>query len=244
MNLNSAHRTGNLMLDALPDEEREALLARMTRVDIPPKKLVMEIGEPVPTVYFPVNGMVSLVSRMEDGSSVETATYGREGIVGLPEALHPHATPSSQAIGQVDAESLALDAEAFREFLVKEGRLSSLVNAYLPALFNLIGQNASCNRLHQSTQRLARWLLLTSDRCGSDQFDLTHEFMGQMLGARRSTVSEGAEELQRAGLIRYVRGRITIVDRPRLVEAACECYALINDRFTELNENYQQLTSV
>lgn len=149
-----------------------------------------------------------------------------------------------QAVGQVNADSLAMDAGFFRERLSGDGKLASLVHAYLPALFNLLGQNASCNRLHQSTERLARWLLLTSDRCGSDQFDLTHEFMGQMLGARRSTVSESAQQLQDAGLIRYVRGAITILDRPCLLETACECYTLINDRFKELNETYRQLTTV
>ncbi len=112
------------------------------------------------------------------------------------------------------------------------------------ALVSHTSRTAIPNRLHQNTQRLARWLLLTSDCCDCDQFELIHEFMGQMLGARRSTVSEGAEDLQKAGLIRYVRGRITILDRPRLLEASCECYALINDRFKELNDTYRQLTSV
>lgn len=230
----TAGRTGNLLLDALPPDELRALLADADPVPIAPRQVVAEIGEPVERVYFPTSGMVSLVSHMEDGSSVEVATYGREGIVGLPEALDPLATPSARAVGQIAAESLMMEAEAFRRHLGRGARLPQLVSSYVAALFNLVAQNASCNRLHLSTQRLARWLLLTSDRTGADRFHLTHEFMAQMLGSRRATVSQGAEELQRAGLINYARGRITIVDRQGLLKASCECYSLISERFARL----------
>lgn len=226
--------TGNLLLDALPPGERRALLRHSRPVAIPPKQVLAEAGQRVDRVYFPVSGMVSLISLMEDGSSVEVATYGREGVVGLPEALDPRATPSSRAVGQVSGEALELDAEILRRHLVRGGRLPSLVFSYVAALFNLAAQNASCNRLHQSNQRLARWLLLTCDRTGSEQFDLTHDFMSQMLGARRATVSQGAEELQKAGLIHYARGRISVLDRQGLAKASCECYGLIAARFERL----------
>lgn len=235
--------TGNLLLDALPKDERAAITDRTRRIDVPAKKPLIDIGTRVDKVYFPISGMICLVSSMQDGSTVETASYGSEAIVGLPEALNAHARPSALTIGQVPAEALELDAEEFRQQMKQGGILVSAVNAYLAALFNLTAQNASCNRLHRSTERLARWLLITSDRVGSDQFDLTHEFMGQMLGARRATVSESAEELQQAGFIQYVRGKITILDRERLVDFACECYGAIEDRFKELRETYEGLSS-
>lgn len=228
------------MLDALPRAELDALTAHLRPVSIPPKKLVIELGEPVQILYFPVSGMVSHVSSMEDGSSVETATFGNEGVVGLPEGLNPNARPSARSIGQVHAESLALDADIFRKLMVQSDTLPSLVYGYLSLLFNLVGQHASCNRLHSATQRLARWLLMTGDQVGRDQFDLTHEFMGQMLGARRATVTESAQELQALGLIGYSRGRISILDRPRLTEAACECYGLVRECFEDLYTTYRQ----
>jgi CRP-like cAMP-binding protein len=127
-----------------------------------------------------------------------------------------------------------MDVESFRRHIASNNGLAALVHAYLPALFSLVSQNVSCNRLHQSVPRLAKWLLLTQDRVGAERFDLTHEFLAQMLGARRSTVSEAAQELQEAVLIRYVRGQITILDRPGLREAACECYDVISGRFGHL----------
>lgn len=232
--------TGNLLLDALPSREREALLPHLRPFAIPPRKMVIELGVPVHTLYFPRSGMVSHVSSMEDGSTVETATFGREGVVGLPEGLNPKMTPSATSIGQVPAETLALDAGIFRKLMADSGTLQSLVYGYLSWLFNMVGQHASCNRLHPATQRLARWLLMTGDQVGEDQFDLTHEFMGQMLGARRATVTESAQELQSDGFINYSRGHITILDRPGLTGAACECYGLVRQRFDELYSTYRQ----
>jgi CRP-like cAMP-binding protein len=210
------------------------LIGETTEVPISVRRILIEADAPIHKVFFPLSGMVSLVAVMQDGGTVEVATVGREGVVGVPEALDPDSTTSSEATGQVAGKALALDVKSFRRHIASNNGLANLVHAYLPALFGLVSQNASCSRLHQSVPRLAKWLLLTQDRVGAERFELTQEFLAQMLGARRSTVSEAAQELQEAGLIRYVRGQITILDRPGLREAACECYDVVSGRFVNL----------
>jgi CRP-like cAMP-binding protein len=226
--------SGNLLLDALPEPERTRLIAETTEVPISVRRTLIKADSPVHQVFFPLSGMISLVALMQDGGSVEVATVGNEGVAGVPEALDPDARTTAEATGQVPGKALALDVETFRRHMSSNGGLARLVHAYLPALFALVAQNSSCNRLHHSVPRLARWLLITRDRVGSEKFELTHEFMAQMLGARRSTVSEAAQELQESGLISYVRGQITILDPERLRAEACECYELISARFAHL----------
>ena len=164
---------------------------------------------------------------------MEMATIGREGMVGLPIFLEADTMPS-RAFGQVPGGALRITAAAFTEEIKRNGPLVRVLNRYTLALFNQVAQTTACNRVHLLEQRCARWLLQTHDRVASDQFLLTQEFLAQMLGVRRSGVSAAAGLLQKAGLIRYARGRITVLDRPGLESAACECYGVIKREFDRL----------
>ncbi|HVC40627.1 MAG: Crp/Fnr family transcriptional regulator [Candidatus Dormibacteria bacterium] len=215
----------NRILTALPASERQELFGLVTSVALPVKTVLFEPGTPIDALYFPTDGVISLVTPLHDGAIVEVATIGNEGIVGVP--LVPLSGLAVRAISQVAGHSLRIDATAFLTLFERSGAFQSLVDKYTQALFGQISQAAACNRLHSSEERLSRWLLMSHDRVGFDQFMITQEFLGQMLGARRSTVSVSAGILQRAGLIRYVRGHVTIVDRAGLEAVSCECYSVI-----------------
>jgi CRP-like cAMP-binding protein len=215
----------NRILTALPSSERHELFNVVRSVTLPVKTVLFEPGAPIEALYFPVDGVISLVTPLHDGAIVEVATIGNEGIVGVP--LVPLSGLAVRAISQVAGHSLRMDATAFVSLVERSSAFQSLVDKYTQALFGQISQAAACNRLHSSEERLSRWLLMSHDRVGSDQFMITQEFLGQMLGARRSTVSVSAGILQRAGLIRYVRGHVTIVDRAGLEAVSCECYSVI-----------------
>jgi CRP-like cAMP-binding protein len=176
-------------------------------------------------VLFPISGVISLVTPLLDGSIVEVATIGNEGVVGVPHVMGESVTV--RAISQVVGESLRMPAGAFIAEWERPGALRDLVQDYISALFAQISQAAGCNRLHTNEERLSRWLLMSHDRVGVDEFDITHEFLGEMLGSRRATVTLSAGVLQAAGFIRYHRGRVTIVDREGLEGVACECYRVI-----------------
>jgi CRP-like cAMP-binding protein len=230
MDTNGTHDvTGNRTLDALPPEERSRIVGQMTRVPLPIKRVLFEPGAAVNHVHFPVRGVVSLVTPLEDGNIVEVATVGNEGIVGVP--LHDGGSFSVRAISLVAGLSLRMEARAFLAEMARTPLFRQLVQSYVQALFGQIAQAAACNRLHSNEERLSRWLLMSHDRVGSDVFDITHEFLGQMLGCRRATVSLSAGVLQAAGLIRYHRGRVTILDRSRLEQLSCECYRVIHEVF-------------
>ncbi len=199
-------------------------------VTLPIKTVLFEPGAPIDAVHFPIDGVISLVTPLGDGAIVEVATIGNEGIVGVP--LVPLSGLAVRAISQVAGHCLRMDATTFLEWADRSIAFQALVDSYTQALFGQISQAAACNRLHSSEERLSRWLLMSHDRVGSDEFMITQEFLGQMLAARRSTVSVSAGILQRAGLIRYVRGHVTIVDRAGLEAVSCECYSVIK---TELD---------
>jgi CRP-like cAMP-binding protein len=215
----------NRILAALPTADRLGLFEVVRNVNLPVKTVLFEPGEPMDAVYFPTGGVISLVTPLHDGNIVEVATIGNEGIVGVP--LIPRSGLAVRAISMVAGRSLRLDATAFLEWSNRSHAFGALVDRYTQALFGQIAQAAACNRLHSSEERLARWLLMRGDRVGSDQFMITQEFLAQMLGARRSTVSVSAGILQRAGFVRYTRGRVTIVDREKLEAVSCECYGVI-----------------
>jgi CRP-like cAMP-binding protein len=201
------------------------LLAAASDVTLDVRTVLFEPGGQIEAVYFPTDGVISLVTPLNDGSIVEVATIGNEGIVGVP--LVPLGTLAVRAITQVAGHGLRVDAAVFLEWFERSIAFQTLVDRYTQALFGQIAQAAACNRLHSSEERLSRWLLMSHDRVESDQFMITQEFLGQMLGARRSTVSVSAGILQRAGLISYRRGHVTIVDREGLEAVSCECYAVI-----------------
>jgi len=215
----------NRILGALPLADRAHLLEATSNITLDVRRVLFEPGSPVDAVYFPTDGVVSLVTPLHDGAIVEVATIGNEGIVGIP--LVPLGGLAVRAITQVAGHGLRLDAAVFLEWTERSHAFRALVERYTQALFGQIAQAAACNRLHSSEERLSRWLLMSQDRVGSDDFMITQEFLGQMLGARRSTVSVSAGILQRAGLIRYSRGHVTIVDREGLESVSCECYEVI-----------------
>jgi CRP-like cAMP-binding protein len=228
----TAHLNGssNQLLDALPVGERDRWFAPLTPTFLDIKTVLFEPGQVIESVYFPLNGVISLVTPLEDGAIVEVATVGNEGIVGVPLVLG--GSLAVRAISQVAGWVLRMESRAFLEAVNATPAVRDLVNDYLQALFGQISQAAACNRLHSNEERLSRWLLMSHDRVGLDEFGITHEFLGQMLGSRRVTVTLSAGILQAAGLIKYHRGLVTIVDRTGLESVSCECYGVIK---AELN---------
>lgn len=220
---------GNHTLDALPLDVRARFMEHLAPVTLPIKTVLFEPGEVIRHVHFPIGGVISLVTPLEDGNIVEVATVGNEGIVGVP--LRDGGSLAVRAISQVAGNGLRMDAAVFLAELGRVDLFRQLVQNYIQALFGQIAQAAACNRLHSNEERLSRWLLMSHDRVGRDEFDITHEFLGQMLGSRRATVTLSAGVLQAAGLIRYHRGRVIIVDRAGLEEVACECYGVIREVF-------------
>jgi CRP-like cAMP-binding protein len=227
-------RGGNRLLEALPPGEYQRLLGDTTAATFRLKDVLLTPGKPIETVYFPQGALISLLTTMDDGSSIEIATIGNEGFVGVPVFL------GAQVMGardlyqvQVPGQAMAMDARAF---LVAAGRdpLRGLVQRYAQALFTQVTQQVACNGLHSVEERCSRWMLLTHDRVGSDDFPLTQEFLAQMLGVRRASVTVAAGALQHAGFIRYHRGRVTVIDREGLEEASCECYRTIRGEFDRL----------
>jgi CRP-like cAMP-binding protein len=197
----------------------------LDRVFVDLKARLFEPGGTVESVYFPRNCVVSLVTPLHGGAMVEVATVGNEGIVGVPLVLG--GSLAVRAVCSVAGWAERMDASTFLDEVARDGPVRELANNYLQALFGQIAQAAACNRLHSTEERLSRWLLMCHDRVGTDEFAVTHEFLGRMLGARRATVTLSAGLLQAAGLIRYRHGQVTIVDRAGLEATACECYRVI-----------------
>ena len=223
----------NRLLAALPAGEYAALAPRLELVHLDALELIAGPGEPLPHAYFPLDGIISLVALDAGGGIVEVGTVGRDGMAGLPAVLGLPASPF-QAMGQVRGRHARLPMADLLAAAAPGTALFALLLRYAQVFAVLGGQSAACNRLHPVEARCARWLLLTHDRAGADAFPLTHEVLGQMLGVRRPRVTIAAGLLQRAGLIRYRRGVITILDRAGLEAAACECYGVIRGEFARL----------
>jgi CRP-like cAMP-binding protein len=219
--------TGNHILGALSAADAQALIEAMTPLALEIKTVLFEPGQRIDAVYFPLDGVISLVTPLEDGAIVEVATVGNEGIVGVPLVLG--GSLAVRAISQVAGRALRMETATFLAELERRGPLYDVVQSYIQALFGQIAQAAACNRLHSNEERLSRWLLMSHDRVGLDEFAITHEFLGQMLGSRRATVTLSAGILQAAGLIRYQRGHVSIIDRAGLEGVSCECYGVIKE---------------
>jgi CRP-like cAMP-binding protein len=214
----------NRLLAALPSSDFDRLLPTLTETPLELKTVLHRPGEAIRHVYFPGGGFLSIVTVLKNGRMVEVATIGREGMAGSGAVLAGlRATPATMVQGASDL-CYRMTAEAFRTEMNRGGAFQTLLTRYSHALLGGIMQGAACNAVHSVEQRLARWLLMAHDRMDSDQFALTQEFASMMLGASRPTVSIVAGQLQAAGLIRYQRGAVTVLDRARLEEAACECY--------------------
>lgn len=200
----------NRILALLPDSEYEHLVSLLEPVSLALKEILYQPNGAIPYVYFPLNMVTSLVIKMQDGQVVEAATVGKEGMVGLPIFLGAQ-TFAGQAFTQIPGEAMRLQADIFKEEVAHGGSLHNALHHYTQALFTQVAQSAACNRIHTIDQRCARWLLMTHDRVEADQFPLTQEFLSEMLGVRRASVSEVASRLQKEGLIQYSRGEIAIV---------------------------------
>ena len=220
----------NAILAALPGDELAWLSDDLKLVDAQIREQVYQPGGPVSAVYFPLASVFSIVGMADDRVPVEVATIGREGMVGLPVFLGAASTPYA-AFCQVAGPAAKITAAGLRQVLAEGGALHAALSRYTQALIVQIAQNVVCNSSHVTIARAARWLLTTRDRAGSEDFRLTQEFLGQMLGVRRPTTSGPARQLQAAGLIRYSRGNITITDGPGLERAACSCYGIIRAEF-------------
>jgi CRP-like cAMP-binding protein len=230
----SATPTQNQLLAALPALERERLIADAMSRFVGPGDVLSEPGQPVTAVYFPLTSVVSVLTVLRDGTAVETATVGREGLVGSFVSLGDDVSPNSRAVVQMGGELLTLDVRRFRGELRDSGRLRDLTNDYARALLVQVSQSVACTAAHSVRQRLSRWLLQTSDRVSTDDVRLTHEFLGGILHVRRASVTVALRELQDAGTVRTRRGGTLILDRDALGREACECYELIREEYARL----------
>jgi CRP-like cAMP-binding protein len=222
----------NHLLTLLPEDELNALLPDLERVQLEVRDLVYDVNVPIEHAYFPEDGVVSMVGLMSDGKAVEVATVGNEGMLGLPAFLGADSI-LGQAFSQVAGVAFRMRTDVFRRASAG-GRFQQLMQRYTQAIFTQVAQNSACNRLHLTEERFARWLLMTHDRVGRDEFQLTQDFLSQMLGVRRATVSQIAGQAQKDGVIEYSRGRMRILDRRALEAGACECYAIIRTEFERL----------
>lgn len=213
----------NRLLASLPKHEYERLSPHLELVRLTPGKILYNAGDAVRHAYFPKGGMICLLSTTESGRTIEIAMISNEGIAGIPIILRCEAAPY-QVMVQLAGNALRIRAGALRAEFDRGGHLQHLLLQYTHTLLMQIAQSAACNRFHTVEERLCRWLLVSRDRVQTDTIRLTQEFLSQMLGTPRSSVTTVAVALQREGLIAYRRGRITILDRSAMESASCECY--------------------
>jgi len=223
----SSSRPRNVILAQLPDEEYAALARFLTPVDLPLGKQLSEPNRPIEYMYFLNSGLISTDALTDKGESVEVGVIGREGFSGLP-ALLDQPQMSHSVLIQGAGEGLRIQSSLVRDEFRKGGALRRIVYAFIYLQFVQVTQSVLCNRMHEVDGRLARWLLTSADRMESESLHLTQEFLAQMLGVQRSTVTVAAGELQRAGMIGYSRGKINILDRAALTKVACECYGIVS----------------
>jgi CRP-like cAMP-binding protein len=223
----------NLLLGSLSSSDFAMIQPWLSATALKQGTLLQEAGEPVESVYFPHSGMLSLLAVMMDGTAVELAMVGREGVagamtgVGLNQAI-------SRTVVQLPGHGSRISAQHFRNAVGGSASLRDLIIRNNEGLMAQVQYTAACNSLHTVEARLCRWILQTRDRADSDEIPLTQEFLAEMLGVRRTTVTLVAQTLQKAGLIRYRRGHVTIVDRARLEESSCECYRSIREKTAQI----------
>ena len=227
--------SGNRLLGLLDEPLRGQLVQRMEMVPLKVRQMLYEMGKPIGHAYFPMAGVISMVAEVEGApeSVVEVATVGNEGMTGLPLFLGTQLTPGF-AFAQVEGQALRMTAKDFAEATSTPGPFSQLMHRYTQALFVQISQSTACNRVHSLQERCARWLLLTHDRVPAHEFDLTYQFLGQMLGERRAAVHVVSTMMEKAGFIRYDRGHVTILDRAGLEAASCGCYAIVRREYDRM----------
>jgi CRP-like cAMP-binding protein len=225
---------GNAILNGLDASESAEILKRGSLIDLETRATVYEAEGPISEAYFPIDCVLSVVTQMKDGGSIEVGTIGREGVSAIPLMLGA-TTSANECYCQVPGRAVVISAEHFGELIAAgSDRFRRLLDRFLQAYVNMLGQLAACNGMHNIYERTSRWLLMTHDRVDSDEINLTHEFLAMMLGARRSGVTIAAATLQQAGFIRYAHGRITMLNRKGLEDAACECYEVAREQFAGL----------
>jgi CRP-like cAMP-binding protein len=215
----------NTILAALPPEEMERIARSLQPVSLELGQVLYEPDQVIRRVYFPTEAVASLITMLEDGSTVEAGMVGYTGMVGTPIVLGAETSPN-RALIQHSGGALMLPVEVLRDELKRGSRLQQSLLLFIHMLFTMVSQTAACNRLHTVEERLARWLLMMHDLVKEDDFILTQEFLSSMLGARRAGVTVAAGSLQRAGLITYKRGHIRILDREALEDSSCECFKI------------------
>lgn len=226
--------TGNRLLDRLPRDARAALAASGREVELPQREILWEPGEEIPAVYFPRSGVMSLLSMTRDGASVEVATVGSEGMAGVPVFLGQRRRAPGRAMSQIPGRGLLVDADRFEVVLGSAPKLDALLRRYTQALLVHITQGAVCNRMHTVVQRLARWILEMDDKIRPDELPVTHEFLSQMLGVRRASVTDAITPLKVARAISHERGRIRVLDHEQLRQLTCECYDVVRGTYDAL----------
>ncbi len=228
-----AAKVSNLIIDALPAELKSSLLARLQPVDLPVGTVLTKPGQIPPFAHFMTSGIASVVTFMSDGIGAEVGVIGREGLVEAINMLGPATAPTTAFI-QSEGTALRIPFADLQHLFLVNPQLSQRILECVQSQGFILSQLAACHGLHEIEERLARWLLMVRDRLESDHFELTQEFLAEMLGARRTSVTLAAGTLQRSGLIKYSRGRIHVVDRKGLEDAACECYPIVRDFVTHL----------
>jgi CRP-like cAMP-binding protein len=223
----------NLLLAALPAPEYQRWLSALEPVALKLGDVIYESGATLDHVIFPTTAIVSMLYVMEDGASAEIAVVGREGMVGVALFMGGESTPS-RAVVQSAGHGFRLQSQLMKDEFNRAGPVLHLLLRYTQALITQMAQTAVCNRHHSLHQQLCRWLLLSLDRLAGNELVMTQELIANMLGVRREGVTEGALKLQKAGLIRYARGRITVLDRPGLERETCECYAVVKKEYDRL----------
>ena len=216
----------NRLLDAVPTDVQQRLFPHLNLVSLPLGKVLYESGDALRHVYFPTNAIVSLLYVMENGASAEISVVGNEGLVGVALFMGGESTPS-RAIVQSAGHAFRLPGPLLKEEFNRHGEMLLLMLRYTQALITQMAQTAACNRHHSVDQQLCRWLLLSLDRLQGNRLSMTQELIANMLGVRREGVTDAAGKLQKLGVIAYSRGKITVLDRSRLEQLSCECYAVV-----------------
>lgn len=225
--------TDNFLLRCLRTEDRALILEKSSRIALPLRTRLYEAKETPKHAYFMTSGVASVVTTMPDGATAEVNFTGREGVVGALHLMGP-AEILTNCFVQMAGSAMRIPTSDLRRIFASSERIRYRILEFLQQDAAVVGQIAGCNRLHDSQERLARWLLMASDRMQSDEFDITQEFLAETLGSRRTTVTMVAASLQRGGLIEYRRGRMKILDRKGLEKTACACYTMIKDLYEGL----------
>ena len=227
------HSYKNRILACLPNSELKRLAPHLVPVNLKVNDTLLEAGQNVDEAYFLEQGLCSIVVEMKNGGTVEVGLIGKEGLVGAPAVMGAEHAPN-RAFIQMAGSGFRINIKALREQGERSSELRSCLQKSMQGLLALTAQTAACNRVHEIPERLARWLLTCHDRVESDRMEITHEFLGMMLGTGRPTVTLAAGTLHKAGLIAYSRGHVTITDRKGLENAACECYRTVHDEYLRL----------